>query len=129
MAYFADFSACSYHRGPFDAGSWRCPLLAIGWLEYPNEFPKGGRLAEDVRDRLAFLRFAFSQAHSSHVFRGWHDCSWCRADGVKATLHDSNQSVVRTKKLLPHLGFLLSEFLRLLLLLCRSLTYRLRTCP
>jgi|SRR6516164_5096908 hypothetical protein len=94
MAYFADFSACSYHRGPFDAGSWRCPLLAIGWLEYPNEFPKGGRLAEDVRDRLAFLRFAFSQAHSSHVFRGWHDCSWCRADGVKATLHDSHINIL-----------------------------------
>jgi hypothetical protein len=90
MTHFADFGVCRYHGGPFDAASWRCPLLAVGWLDYPNEFPKGGQLAENVRDRIAFLRFAFSQAYSSYSFRGWHDCSWCHAQGVEAKLGDSH---------------------------------------
>ena len=95
MTYFADLSPCVYHHGPLDASSWRCPLLAIGWLEYPNEFPKGGQLVDNIRDRLAFLRFAFSQAYSS--FRGWHECSWCRAEGMdawRATLHDSHINIL-----------------------------------
>jgi len=94
MTYFADFSQCTYHSGPFHAASWQCPLLAVGWLEHPHEFPIGGQLAENVRDRLAFLRFAFSQAYRSHLFRGWHECSWCRAHGVKAMLGDSHINVL-----------------------------------
>jgi hypothetical protein len=93
MTYFADLSPCSYHNGPFDAGNWRCPLLAVGWLDHPNDFPKGGQLAETVRDRLAFLRFAFANAYASILFRGWHQCSLCLAKGVdnkRATLADSH---------------------------------------
>ena len=93
MAYFADLSPCVYHGGALDAGSWRCQLLAIGWLEYPNEFPKGGQFTDNIRDRLAFLRFAFAQAYPSQSFRGFHDCSWCRGEGILglgATLRDSH---------------------------------------
>src|SRR5688572_1366815 len=84
MTHFVDFSPCSYHNGPFDSGSWRCPLLAIGWLEHPNAFPRGGQLAETIRDRLAFFRFAFRAAYPAYIFRGFHDCSLCVAEGVDA---------------------------------------------
>ncbi len=50
-------------------------------------------MAESVRDRLAFLRFAFASAYASLLFRGWHQCSLCLAKGVdnrRATLADSH---------------------------------------
>lgn len=93
MSYFADFSPCTYNSGPYHAASWRCPLLAIGWLEHPNELPKGGQLADSVRDRIAFLRFASELVYSGIIFRGLHECSWCRSQGVdewRATLWDSH---------------------------------------
>ena len=96
MTYFADFSLCAYHRGPFHADSWQCPLLAIGWLEHPNECSTGGRLAQDVRDRVAFLRFSFAEAYGSFPFRGLHDCSWCVAEGIdarRARLGDSHVNI------------------------------------
>src|SRR5262249_21190553 len=93
MTYFADFSLCTYHDGPFQADSWQCPLLSVGWLDHPNAFPTGGWLAQDVRDRLAFLRFAFAEAYSAFEFRGLHTCSFCVAEGMKvshAWLRDSH---------------------------------------
>lgn len=92
MSYFADLSPCTYSSGPYDAASWRCPFLAIGWLEHPNEFPKGGQLVESVRDRIAFLRFAFEEVYAGIIFRGLHTCSWCFSQGVDewgAMLRDS----------------------------------------
>src|SRR5215470_16422618 len=97
MAYFADFSPCTYHTGPFHAASWQCPLLAVGWLEHPNAFSTGGRLAQDVRDRLAFFRFAFAETHGRYLFRGLHDCSLCVAEGRdirRARLGDSHVNIL-----------------------------------
>ena len=97
MAYFADFSRCTYHRGPLHADSWHCPLLAVGWLEHPNGFSTGGRLAQDVRDRLAFLRFAFAEADAPFLFRGLHTCSLCVAEGTdvsRAWLLESHVNIL-----------------------------------
>jgi len=97
MTHFADFSPCTYHSGPFHADSWECPLLAIGWLEHPNDFATGGRLTQDVRDRLAFFRFAFAEAYSPFSFRGLHDCSLCVAEGLDvrhAWLRDSHVNIL-----------------------------------
>jgi hypothetical protein len=97
MTYFADFSLCTYHGGPLHADSWQCPLLAVGWLEHPNGFSTGGRLAQDVRDRLAFLRFAFVEAGAPFLFRGLHSCSLCVAEGIdvsRARLLDSYVNIL-----------------------------------
>lgn len=96
MTHFADFSPCTYHDGPFDSDNWRCPLLAVGWLEHPHEFPRGGELAQKVRDRIAFLRFASRLMYGEISFRGLHECSWCRSHGVvdlRATLSDSHTNL------------------------------------
>jgi hypothetical protein len=97
MTYFVDFSLCTYHSGPLHADSWQCPLLAVGWLEHPNSFSTGGLMAQDVRDRLAFLRFAFAEAYSRFVFRGLHTCSLCVAQGTdarRAWLRDSDVNIL-----------------------------------
>lgn len=36
-----DLDLCRYHTGPFDAGNWLVPLLAVGWLEHPEQFASG----------------------------------------------------------------------------------------
>jgi hypothetical protein len=96
MTYYADFSLCTYGTGALDAASWQCPLLTVGWLEHPNVSSRGGRLAQDVRDRLAFLRFAFVEADVIPLFRGLHSCSLCVAEGIatRASLVDSHINIL-----------------------------------
>ena len=39
--YFDDLALCRYHRGTLDADSWKVPLLAEGWLEWPHRYSQG----------------------------------------------------------------------------------------
>lgn len=88
--YFADLETCRYDSGPYDADSWKVPLLAVGWLEYPHPFPR--EIPPDGRvSQLQGLVFAAKKAHPHHNFRGLHRCSFCEAKhGASEGLENSH---------------------------------------
>ncbi len=91
MTHYYDMELCNYHDGAFDYNNWNCPLLTIGWLEKGKNYTKGSNFPFDLRDRIAFLRFAFSEKFPSILFRGYHECSLCKLDiNHDATLYHSH---------------------------------------
>lgn len=76
MAYFADLTACNYHRGAHDSAEWHCPLLAVGWLEHPNAFAQG-ESSPALVDAIRSLTEGFRRAFPAILFRGLHECSFC----------------------------------------------------
>lgn len=78
MAYFKDLQLIRYHEGCHDAVNWKSPLLAIGWLERPHEFPQGN-CPNEVLLKISELRQQFRDAFPADSFRGLHDCSICEA--------------------------------------------------
>ncbi|MBI1373995.1 MAG: hypothetical protein GC159_14835 [Phycisphaera sp.] len=77
MAYFPDLTPCHYRATAMRDEDWNCPLLAVGWLEYPHEYTRCDTPDHDLLDMLAELREQFVEATSSHAFRGIHTCGWC----------------------------------------------------
>lgn len=73
--YFEDLTLCRYHGGALHADNWQAPLLAVGWLEQPHQYPQGvapSNLAPRLRAFIAAARDVFSDH-----FRGLHSCTLC----------------------------------------------------
>jgi hypothetical protein len=90
MTYFADNDFYYYNSGSHDADNWNCPLLAIGWLDQPNEYITDISIANGFLAKLTYLRKAFAEAFSSESFRGLHECTLCQCDEGERTLIDSH---------------------------------------
>jgi len=80
--HFDDLAPCTYHSGPLDAGAWRAPLRAIGWLEHPHQFPLG-TVPVGLVWRLRALITQTNEHFPGYRFRGVHACSLCDAEGRK----------------------------------------------
>ena len=91
MTYFQDLTCCDYHSGPFDTKNWRCPLLAVGWLEYPKRYSRGV-VDNHVLDKLKLLSDHFKFAFPQYLFRGLHKCSLC-GDGEDLWLDNSHVNI------------------------------------
>lgn len=89
MAYFADGTALHYHSGAYDAGEWRCPAIAIGWLEHPHSY-ETGTCTSDVLFKIVQLRRHFRDEFPGAAFRGFHHCSICVGDVTEAHLDESH---------------------------------------
>ena len=73
MTYFPDLTPCDY--GPFSRLE---PVLAVGWLDPPFDFPRG-TVKRAVRDRLQEL---LSDPWSPILFLGVHNCGFCEHPAV-----------------------------------------------
>jgi hypothetical protein len=81
--HIKDLDLCRYHTGPFDAGNWSVPLLAVGWLEHPEPFARGiapTALLPKLKTIVEQVRSAYSHCG----FRGVKRCSQCTAAGLKS---------------------------------------------
>jgi hypothetical protein len=78
--HFDDLTLCRYHSGPFDPGNWRVPLLAIGWLEHPNEFANGA-VSNGLVSILHEMAVRAGDLYVHYCFLGMHTCSLCVAAG------------------------------------------------
>ena len=96
MAYFKDFTPCTY----FDADDWLCRLMAIGWIEHGQPFPRGA-VAGGVLERIAVLREEFGKAFPGQMFRGLHNCTLCVANGNGYSPLDRSH----INLFIPHRGF------------------------
>jgi hypothetical protein len=69
MTWFADLS-------PFgDGDPSTAPVLAVGWLDAPHDFPRGAIADEDLA-ALVELADTAGRGALSHP-AGWHNCSFC----------------------------------------------------
>ena len=81
--FFRDLDVCNYHSGPFDGNNWAVPLLAIGWLEYPQTFTTGVVSLSFITT----LRTIVDQSrlsYSHYNFRGGEHCSFCVHHGLNS---------------------------------------------
>lgn len=78
--YAADLSLLRYSDGCFDFENWACPLLAVGWLDYPHPF-NIGKVRRDFFLRLSEQLWLTDQVFMNEHFRGLHECSLCSAKG------------------------------------------------
>jgi len=76
MTHFVDLSVCCYHSGAYASNEWRCPLLAVGWIETGHKFPIG-LSPEWLLRKIADMRHSMSTTFISQKFRGLHQCSIC----------------------------------------------------
>lgn len=77
----ADLDLCKYHTRPHDASNWTCPLLAVGWLEYPHAFSCGA-VPDAIVPKLKQIVEQVHSAYQHYCFRGVMTCSICRAAGL-----------------------------------------------
>lgn len=95
MTYFRDLDLLYYHRGAFDADEWSTPLRAIGWLEHPNEYPRG-EAPEGLVRKLNELYYLSATKYEDDLFCGLQECSLCQAAGMtsrESDIDDSNINI------------------------------------
>jgi hypothetical protein len=91
--YFNDLMLSRYHAGPYDDNNWRVPLLTVGWLEHPHDYPRG-TAPSGLVDKLDKMVAAARTSQPDHNFRGLYRCSFCQAtEGDGKNLPDSHVNV------------------------------------
>jgi hypothetical protein len=90
--YIADLDLCRYHSGPFDAGSWAVPLLAVGWLDRNHAYSQG-QVTSELMFKFVELAEQFGQAYAHVRFRGLHVCSFCDTPDVHPFIKNSCDNV------------------------------------
>jgi hypothetical protein len=78
--FIRDLDLCTYHSGPFDAKNWSVPLLAVGWLQFPNPYVKG-EVSIELISKLEEMVQQTRAAYFHCVFRGAMDCTFCKSVG------------------------------------------------